>query len=100
MSQEDPLEEEVVTHSSILAWEMTWTDEPGGLQSVGFQRVGHSWAHMHTHMHACIEGEREQSSLFHMKTQWESSYLQARKRVSPGTEVAYTSILDSLACEM
>ena len=40
--QEDPLEEEVATHSSILAWEVTWTDEPGRLQSVGFQRVGHN----------------------------------------------------------
>ena len=42
LSQEDPLEEEVATHSSILAWEVTWTDEPGRLQSVGFQRVGHN----------------------------------------------------------
>ena len=37
---EDPLEKEMATHSSILAWEILWTEEPGGLQSVGPQRVG------------------------------------------------------------
>ena len=36
---EDPLEEEMATHSSILAWRMPWTEEPGGLQSMGQQRV-------------------------------------------------------------
>ena len=38
---EDPLEKEMVTHSSILAWKISWTEEPGGLQSMGSQRVGH-----------------------------------------------------------
>ena len=38
---EDPLEEEIATHSSILTWEIEWTEEPGGLQSMGLQRVGH-----------------------------------------------------------
>ena len=37
---EDPLEKEMATHSSILAWRMPWTKEPGGLQSMGSQRVG------------------------------------------------------------
>ena len=41
LGQEDPLEKEMVTHSSILAWRIPWTEEPGGLQSVGLQRVGH-----------------------------------------------------------
>ena len=40
MGQEDPLEEEIATHSSILAWKTPWTEEPGGLQSMGSQRVG------------------------------------------------------------
>ena len=40
---EDPLEEEMATHSSILAWEIPWTEESGGLQSTGLQRVGHDW---------------------------------------------------------
>ena len=38
---EDPLEKEMATHSSILAWRIPWTEEPGGLQSTGLQRVGH-----------------------------------------------------------
>ena len=38
---EDPLEKGMTTHSSILAWRIPWTEEPGGLQSVGSQRVGH-----------------------------------------------------------
>ena len=37
---EDSLEEAMATHSSILAWRIPWTEEPGGLQSTGFQRVG------------------------------------------------------------
>ena len=39
LGQEDPQEKEIVTHSSILAWEIPWTEEPGGLQSKGSQRV-------------------------------------------------------------
>ena len=39
LGREDPLEKEVATHSSILAWEIPWTEEPGGLQSMGLQRV-------------------------------------------------------------
>ena len=42
LGQEDPLEKEMATHSSILAWRITWTEEPSGLQSMGLQRVGHS----------------------------------------------------------
>ena len=38
---EDPLEKEIATHFSILAWEIPWTEELGGLQSMGLQRVGH-----------------------------------------------------------
>ena len=40
LGQEDPLEEEMATHSSILAWKIPWTEEPGRLQSIGSQRVG------------------------------------------------------------
>ena len=39
---EDPLEKEMATHSSILAWRIPWTEEPGGLQSTGSQRVRHN----------------------------------------------------------
>ena len=41
LGQEDALEEEMATHSSILAWKIPRTEEPGGLQSMGSQRVGH-----------------------------------------------------------
>ena len=41
LGQKDPLEKEMATHSSILAWKIPWTEEPGGLQSVGLQRVRH-----------------------------------------------------------
>ena len=39
LGQEDPLEEEMATHSSVLSWRIPWTEEPGGLQSMGSQRV-------------------------------------------------------------
>ena len=41
MSQEDPLEKETATHSNIPAWEIPWTEEPGRLQLMGSERVGH-----------------------------------------------------------
>ena len=44
LGQEDPLEKKMATHSSILAWKIPWTEEPGRLQSMGSQRVGHDWA--------------------------------------------------------
>ena len=54
--REDPLQQEMATHSKILAWKIPWTEEPGGLQFMGLQRVGHDWAkhvcactHTHTH---------------------------------------------------
>ena len=42
LGQEDRLEEEMATHSRILAWEIPWTEEPGGLQFMGSRRVGHN----------------------------------------------------------
>ena len=42
LGQEDPLKEDMATHSGILAWEIPWTEEPDGLQSMGSQRVGHN----------------------------------------------------------
>ena len=44
LDREDPLGKEMATCSSILAWRIPWAEEPGGLQSTGSQRVGHSWA--------------------------------------------------------
>ena len=48
LSQKDPLEKEMATHSSILAWKIPGTEEPGGLQSVGWEGVGHDWVTEHT----------------------------------------------------
>ena len=61
LSWEDPLEEEMATHSSILAWRIPWTKEPGRLQSIGLQKKSHMtetpehahtyiYKHMHTHL--------------------------------------------------
>ena len=44
LGREDPLEKEMATHSSVLAWEIPWTEEPGRLQFMGLQRVRHDWA--------------------------------------------------------
>ena len=44
LDQEDPVEKETATHSSTLAWKISWTEKPGRLQSMGSQRVGHDWA--------------------------------------------------------
>ena len=48
---EDPLEEEMAPHSSTLAWEIPWTEEPGGLQFMGLQRVRQDQVTKHTHSH-------------------------------------------------
>ena len=45
---EDPLEEDTATHSGVLAWRISWTEEAGGLQSIGSQRVGNNLSHMYT----------------------------------------------------
>ena len=59
LGQEEPLEKEMATHSSILAWRIPWTEEPGGLQSMGSQRVGHDGATSLTFTFAVCTGERE-----------------------------------------
>ena len=46
LGREDPLEKGVVTDSSILAWAIPWTEEPGKLQSMALQKVGHDWSHL------------------------------------------------------
>ena len=46
LGQEDPLEEDTATHSSILAWGIPWTEEPGWLQPIASQRVRHNWSYL------------------------------------------------------
>ena len=56
LDREDPLKKGMETHSSMLAWRLPWTEEAGGLQSVGSQRVGHDWNDSaDTHTHTSIE---------------------------------------------
>ena len=50
LGREDPLEEEMASHPSVLAWRIPWTEEPGGLQSMGF-RVGHHLVAEYVHAH-------------------------------------------------
>ena len=71
---EDPLEKEMATHSRILAWTIPWTEEPGGLQSMGSQRVRHDWA-THTFtlgsigFHLSLETKKHVGSLIHLRKQ-------------------------------
>ena len=51
LGQEDPLEKGMATYSSILAWRVPWAEEPGELQSIGLQRVGHNWNDLAGHTH-------------------------------------------------
>ena len=48
LGQEDPLEKGLLTHYSILAWEIPWTEEPDGVQSMGSERVRHDWVNIYT----------------------------------------------------
>ena len=60
LGQEDPLEKEMATHSSILAWKIPWMEEPGGLQSMVLQRVGHDWA---TSLHFTVLRRAEKTAV-------------------------------------
>ena len=60
--QEDPLEEGMATHSSVLAWRIPWTEEPGALQSTESQRVRHDWsdwARMHMYIFSCRQKKKK-----------------------------------------
>ena len=62
LGQEDPLRKEMATHSSILAWRIPWTEEPGGLLSMGSHRVRHDWSDLaRTHAHIIEPGRSEQA---------------------------------------
>ena len=69
----------MATHSTTLAWKIPWTEEPGGLQSMGWQRVGHDWSNLSC-MHACYKRlanmilKAEKAEIFRQKT-WDSGVL-------------------------
>ena len=55
LGQKETLEKEMATDSSILAWEIPWAEEPGGLQSMRLQRVGHDWSDLAQHIGSAKE---------------------------------------------
>ena len=64
---EDPLENEIATHSSILAWKISWMEEPGGLQSKESKRVGHTTERLHFHFlftfqYSCLENSMDRGT--------------------------------------
>ena len=63
LGREDPLEEGIVTHSSILAWKIPWTEEPGRLQSMGSQRVGHNWVNSLSLSFLCFQCWRKKQQI-------------------------------------
>ena len=66
------VEWEMAIHSSILAWKIPWTEEAGGLQSMG--SVGHDWAHTHTHTHTHVAPRAASSSSFRLtSSRWPPS---------------------------
>ena len=72
LGRKDPLEKEMATHSSILAWEIPWTEEPGRLQSMG-SLIGHDYATEHTHSHnsfslwlSLVKSWLQQNELFYL----------------------------------
>ena len=67
LGQEDPLEKEMTTDSSILAWSIPWTGEPGGLQSRGSQRVGRDLAIEDTHIVNLITSLEKSASVSHVQ---------------------------------
>ena len=74
LGQEDPLEKEMTTHSSILAWRIPWTEEPGGLHSMGSPRVRHDLVAEHMFIGLCKEEEQA----------WTDCRPQATMRAMPG----------------
>ena len=102
---EDPLEEEMATHSSILAWRIPWTEEPVRLQSMGSQRVGHDWATSLSFSFMEIQASPQLTKQYKGKgmTEWQRSLgssqklptdlpLRSGKRVSVFSTMKYWSV--------
>ena len=86
LGQEDPLEKGMANHSSILAWRIPWTGEPGRLQSTRSRRVRHGWATnttLPTNNSAKLKGDCERRSNV-QKSQWWLSFPRSRERVLSG----------------
>ena len=78
LGQEDPLEEDMATLSSITAWRIPWTEEPDGLQSIGSQRVKHNWSDLaHTQTQDVTSGVsevRQKESLYDLRLKCNYSF--------------------------
>ena len=96
--REGPLEVETAAHSSILAWRIPWTEEPGGLQSMGSQRVGHGWATEH----ACTQMvlQRALCSCFPVYTRERSSGPYMWGNVCSPHPIPLFSHVDAYSCIM
>ena len=96
LGREDPLEKEMATHSSTLAWRIPWMEEPGGLQSMGTKRAGNDWVtsllHFFYYMPRIQKWARRQSLLFHRRLDplWEDRALKTPKGNFPHDPVAKT----------
>ena len=92
LGQEDPLEKEMATRSSTLAWRIPWREEPGRLQSMGLQRVGHDWATSHAflvlHAHAAIWKERGHLTTWGSPIEYGDQILRLLETVHLPTEVS------------
>ena len=96
LGREDPLEEGMATHSRILAWRIPWTEEPGGLQPKGSQRVGHDWVSKHPWTHACAVGansgqkiQRDQKPNCHFWEAWSKNRVWEVKTAYLGMPTAH-----------
>ena len=85
--REDPLEEEMATHSSLLAWRIPGTEEPSGLPSMGLHRVGHDW----NDLAAAAERDMKQQTV----SKWGKEYAKAVHCHS-----AYLTYMQNTSCEM
>ena len=72
LGREDPLEKGMATHSSILAWKIPWTEESGGLQSVGSRRVGYDWVRTE---HWALSEKKIKETFIVWRNEWKKKYL-------------------------
>ena len=86
LGQEDPLEKEMATHSSILAWRIPWTEEPGGLQSTGSQRVDTTeWLYLLTYLPGLMDQSGTEKPAWFgglMVLQWQNWRLESLSHVA------------------
>ena len=88
LGQKDPLEEEMARNSSILVWEISWTEESGGLQSMGLQRVRYDWAteqehttHTYIYVYICMYSQNCWEMSHYFFNNWESLLLNVHHKV-------------------